>query len=256
MKKILLATVGTIAALTGGSAMAADLAAPPAPYKAPLPVAVYSWTGPYWGVNVGYSWGRLKNEWTVAGFGAGTASESQDVNGVIGGFQSGINWQVGWWLFGMEADLQGSGQKGDTTYCLVDCALASVAAEHKLTWFGTARSRIGVLPTETILLYATYGIAYGQVQSNYAFSAGGVAFGSAELKDTRAGWTVGAGIEGAFGGGWSAKLEYLYVDLGTRSETITLNGVTTASWDHHFTDNIVRLGLNYRWGGIPVVAKY
>ena len=50
--------------------------------------------------------------------------------------------------------------------------------------------------------------------------------------------------------------EYLYVDLGTRSETITLNGVTTASWDHHFTDNIVRLGLNYRWGGIPVVAKY
>ena len=45
--------------------------------------------------------------------------------------------------------------------------MASVAAEHKLNWFGTARSRIGVLPTDSILLYATYGVAYGQVQSNY-----------------------------------------------------------------------------------------
>ena len=126
MKKLLLASVA-IVALTGGSAGAADLSAPPPPYKAPPPVAVYSWTGPYWGVNVGYSWGRLKNEWTVNGLAAATASESQDLNGVIGGFQSGINWQVGQWVLGMEADLQASGQKGDTTYCLVSCALASVA---------------------------------------------------------------------------------------------------------------------------------
>ena len=76
------------------------------------------------------------------------------------------------------------------------------------------------------------------------------------MKDTRAGWTVGGGIEGAFGGGWSAKLEYLYIDLGKRTETITLVGLGTDTWDHHFTDHIVRVGLNYRWGGAPVVAKY
>ena len=258
MKKLLLATVAVFA-LVGGTAGAADLSRPAPVYKQPPPVVVYSWTGPYWGVNVGYSWGKLQNDWTLNG--VGTVSESQDVNGVIGGFQSGINWQVGYWVFGMEADIQASGQKGDTTYCVFDCAGAiigpvNVAADHKLTWFGTARSRIGVLPTDTILLYVTGGVAYGQVQSNYAFSAGGVAFGSSELKDTRAGWTAGAGIEGAFGDGWSAKLEYLYVDLGKRTETITLNGITTASWDHRFTDHIVRVGLNYRWGGAPVVAKY
>ena len=121
---------------------------------------------------------------------------------------------------------------------------------------GTARSRVGFLPTDSILVYATYGIAYGQVRSDYTFSAGGVAFGSAEFKDTRAGWTAGAGIEGAFGGGWSAKLEYLYVDLGKRTETIALAGVTTASWDHRVTDHIARVGLNYRWGAAPVVASY
>ena len=66
----------------------------------------------------------------------------------------------------------------------------------------------------------------------------------------RAGRTAGAGIEGAFGGGWSARLEYLYVDLGKRTESITLNGIATASWDNRFADHILRVGLNYRWGGV------
>jgi len=254
MKKLMLATAAIIA--MAGSAGAADMARPAPVYKAPPPVAAYSWTGPYFGVNIGYSWGRLQNTWTVTGVVAGTATESQDVDGLIGGIQGGINWQVGRWVFGMESDFQGSGQKGDTTYCVVSCAVASVVADHKLPWFGTARSRLGVLATDTILLYGTAGVAYGQVKSNYTFSAGAVPFGSAELKDTRAGWTAGAGIEGAFGGGWSAKLEYLYLDLGQRTETIILNGVTNASWDHRFTDHIARVGLNYRWGGAPVVARY
>ena len=257
MKRFLLAALA-VATLAGGTAEAADMGAPPPPpvRKVAPPVVIYSWSGPYWGVNVGYSWGRLSNDWTVSGLAVGSASETQDLNGVIGGFQSGINWQVGAWLFGMEADIQATGQKGATTYCLVSCDVASVAADHKLPWLGTARSRVGFLPTDSILVYATYGIAYGQVRSDYTFSAGGVAFGSAELKDTRAGWTAGAGIEGAFGGSWSAKLEYLYVDLGKRTETIALAGVTTASWDHRVTDHIARVGLNYRWGAAPVVASY
>ena len=120
MKRFLLAALA-VATLAGGTAGAADMGAPPPPpvRKVAPPVVIYSWSGPYWGVNVGYSWGRLSNDWTVSGLAAGSASETQDLNGVIGGFQSGINWQVGAWVFGMEADIQATGQKGATTYCLV-----------------------------------------------------------------------------------------------------------------------------------------
>ena len=73
----------------------------------------------------------------------------------------------------------------------------------------------------------------------------------------KAGWTAGAGIEGALGGGWSAKLEYLYIDLGktelTSAAAVTVAGVGTVATNTtqtlRTTDNIVRVGLNYKWGG-------
>ena len=78
---------------------------------------------------------------------------------------------------------------------------------------------------------------------------------------TRVGWTVGAGIEGAIGGNWTAKLEYLYIDLGNISGSFVTpivapsGNFVTASYNSHVTDNVLRVGVNYRWGG-PVVAKY
>jgi outer membrane immunogenic protein len=77
-----------------------------------------------------------------------------------------------------------------------------------------------------------------------------VAGAVATLKDVRAGWTLGGGMEGAFGGGWSAKVEYLYIDLGKLEQTVTfpLAGVN-ATFNSRVTDNIVRVGLNYKWGG-------
>ena len=66
----------------------------------------------------------------------------------------------------------------------------------------------------------------------------------------KAGWTAGAGIEGAFGGGWSAKLEYLYIDLGKTEHTFGTIGLgVIATETRRTTDNIVRVGANYRWGG-------
>ncbi len=241
MKKLLLATTAVLA-LAANTAGAADLGKPV--YKAaPPPPLAYSWTGWYFGVNVGYSWGEQTNDFTDGGF---TVSESQKMNGVIGGFQSGFNWQTGIWVFGMESDFQASGQKGSTTFGVLGDTLV---AEHKLPWFGTARSRIGVLPSENVLLYATGGVAYGQVKSSYTFNTLG-SVTSFNFKDTRAGWTAGAGVEGAFGGGWSAKLEYLYVDLGKNTFNIVDAGVVVFSSESRVTDNIVRVGLNYKWGGI------
>jgi outer membrane immunogenic protein len=253
MRRITSAALFAATALLTGiaeSASAADMGAPPV-YRPVAPLVVpYSWTGIYWGANIGYSWGRVTNDWGLFGF--PFANETQKMNGVIGGGQSGFNWQVGSWVFGVESDFQGSGQKGTTIYCLFACALPpsliNVSAEHKLPWFGTARSRIGFLATDNVLLYGTAGVAYGQVQSNYSLNVlGNASVASLNFKDTRAGWTAGAGVEVAFGAGWSAKLEYLCIDLGRNTETINITTLgTVASWNNRVTDNIVHVGLNYR----------
>jgi outer membrane immunogenic protein len=94
-------------------------------------------------------------------------------------------------------------------------------------------------------------VAYGQTKDTYTVNTVGVGTAAtASINDVRAGWTAGAGIEGAFGGGWSAKVEYLYMDLGKLEQTVTVPpAALTATFNSRLTDNIVRVGLNYKWGG-------
>jgi outer membrane immunogenic protein len=118
---------------------------------------------------------------------------------------------------------------------------------------------LGFLWGQNVLVYGTAGIAYGQVKDSAILNVGTApvtAAAIATFKDVKAGWTAGAGIEGALGGGWSAKLEYLYIDLGktelTAATAVTVGGATVAantSQTFRTTDNIVRVGLNYKWGG-------
>jgi outer membrane immunogenic protein len=292
MKRILIGSAAVVSVLAATSAFAADLA--PRMYaKAPaVAVVVYDWTGFYIGGNAGYSWGREKTDGTVTGtqsvsvfrtagpdllpgfpvvtsLAALPLSGRADVNGFIGGGQFGYNWQRGTWLFGLEADFQGSDERGRGDVCTVaGCPLGSavVTANYKLDWFGTARGRLGFLPAERVLLYATGGLAYGHFAANAPLVP--LSWGS-----TRAGWTVGAGVEAAIDRNWSVKLEYLYMDLGdvgsssTSATTVTnapntpsqgFNTVTTttftSAFNTRFTDNIVRVGVNYRFGG--PVARY
>ncbi len=287
--------VSAFAAIAGiSAASAADLAARPYT-KAPVIVEPgYNWSGFYIGGNVGYSWGRERTDGTLAGtqsvsvfrtgpppfllpgFPVTTALATQsligraDMNGVIGGGQIGYNWQASRWLFGLEADFQGSDERVTADVCTVaGCPLGSsvLTANYKLDWFGTARGRVGFLATDRVLLYATGGLAYGHLAANAPLVP--LSWGS-----TRAGWTVGAGAEAAIDRNWSVKVEYLYMDLGNigssgaTATTATnalntpsqgLNTVTTttltSAFTTKFTDNIVRVGVNYRWGG-PVIARY
>ena len=266
MKKLLLATTAFVV-LAAASASAADMAVRPA--YAPPPA--YSWNGWYIGGNVGYSWGNAKYDSTTSTSVNGlivsgnALSESQKIDGVIGGVQTGYNYQFGGWVWGWETDFQGSGQKGGSTLTGVlitgvGPVPATLTTDHKLEWFGTARSRLGFLWSPNVLVYGTAGIAYGQVKDSAALSVGVApvtAAAIATFKDVKAGYTVGAGVEGALGGGWSAKLEYLYIDLGktelTSAAAVTVAGVGTVaantSQTFRTTDNIVRVGLNYKWGG-------
>lgn len=289
MKRILI-TGAAIATLLTTNALAADLA--PRPYtKAPVVAVVYDWTGFYIGGNAGYSWGRASTDGTLTGtqnvsvfrtagpdllsstntvLAALPLTGRANVDGFIGGGQAGYNWQRGTWLFGLEGDIQYSDQRGSADVCLVaGCAVGTgiLTANYKLDWFGTVRGRVGFLPTERILLYATGGLAYGHLSATAPLIP--LSWGS-----TRAGWTIGAGAEAAIDRNWSVKLEYLYMDLGDvgssgasatgvvnqlNTPLLGQNTVTTttltSSFRTKFTDNIVRVGLNYRFGG-PVVAKY
>jgi outer membrane immunogenic protein len=134
---------------------------------------------------------------------------------------------------------------------------------------------VGVTPTANLMIYSTGGLAYGGVRSNSQTNFGGTDANlipgatSGSFSDTRFGWTVGGGFEWMFASNWTAKLEYLYYDLGSVSyptgATVvdpslagTLPGAqeTVATrTSTRFEGNIVRVGLNYKFGG-PVVAKY
>jgi outer membrane immunogenic protein len=268
------------AAALSSSAFAADMAvkAPPAPID-----SGYNWTGFYIGGNIGYSWGRSRDDSTFTN-GAGTvlfaSSGRSSLDGVVGGGQIGYNWQMQNWLWGFEADIQGTSERGSRDFtCPTGVCISAtipiagavvtilgppvpVSLDQKLEWFGTVRGRAGVLVSPRVLLYATGGLAYGQIKSSETI---GVLTGFSN-SSTNVGYTVGAGIEGAIGGNWTAKLEYLYVDLGRVSgsfgTTATIAGggaVTTivlnSNYSSRVTDNVLRVGLNYRFGG-AVVAKY
>ena len=272
MKKILFGILG-IASLVSTSALAADL---PARVYTKAPVFVepaFNWSGFYLGVNVGYSWGSSSNSETISRFSSGvplfSSTSRNDVNGVIGGGQVGYNWQASNWLFGLEADIQGSGERGSSIFNCVACdndgTNITSNLTQKLNWFGTVRGRAGILVSPTVLLYGTGGLAYGEVQTGGTATGGFVPLTVVlpGTSSTRAGWTAGGGIEGRIGGNWTAKLEYLYMDLGSVSAgPIALTGIlvpvrTTGglSYSSHFTDNILRVGVNYLFNG-PTLAKY
>ncbi len=304
--------VATVASLLTTSAMAADLA-PRVYTKAPPVIAAdYDWTGFYIGGNIGYSWGRSNSELALldAGTIVSAANTKFDMNGVIGGAQAGYNWQRDKWVFGLEVDIQGSGQKGSgnllcpgnttvftrasptTTAAVAGTCSAGFFGDtgnfnvgglavadtlsQKLDWFGTFRGRIGsTFIAPTFLAYVTGGLAYGDVKTTNTVTGVNLVgvngtnstplmvpiSASMSNSSVRAGWTVGAGVEGVVSGNWTAKLEYLYIDLGNVSGSFITpvvgpsGGFLRSSYNSHITDNILRVGLNYRFAG-PVVATY
>jgi len=272
MKRILV-TGAAAASLFATNAMAADMAAPRMYAKAPPIVAsVYSWTGFYVGINGGYSWGRSSA--TVAPNTAFATDIRHNVDGGLGGAQIGYNWQVDpRWVLGLEADIQGTGERGGSVDALPTLSTPLLAvtgsanSETSFPWFATFRGRAGFLADPSLLLYATGGLAVGEVKFGTQATLIGQRFDGANhpvgapitnvgaaLSDsqTRVGWTVGAGLEKKFDPHWSAKLEYLYVDLGSD----TYFGGTADATRVGFHDHIVRAGINYQFTAGPIAAKY
>jgi outer membrane immunogenic protein len=235
------------------AASAADIARPivgkePPP---PPPAPVYNWSGFYLGANVGLGFGR-----SLTNFSAITNSESQYLGnlGVLGGGQIGYNIQWDKLVVGAEADIQDA-SLDDSRTCMLLCTPQFnrfAQFDQKLGWFGTVRGRIG-LADGPVLSYFTGGLAYGEVETNLNGMIGIGARGSFSLDETRTGWTIGSGIEAALGGNWTAKLEYLYLDLGTQTAAAAF-GPATTTLSSEIHEQIVRAGLNYRIGAAGTYA--
>ena len=191
-------------ALISSAANAADIPY----YNAPARPGSYMWQGPYVGANLGYLWSSIDNN-------------SAKPNGVGGGVQAGYNVQYNQFVFGGETDIQVTGTN-DTF------------APWKFSnpWFGTLRARAGYA-MNSWLFYGTVGLAYGTLTMKNNFT-------TVSESHTSAGWTAGAGIEAAVWGNWTARVEYLYVDLG--SSNFVLDGTS-----HGIQSNLLRVGVNYRF---------
>jgi outer membrane immunogenic protein len=247
MRRFFITAVVSIAA--AGAVFAADIPpGPPPPVRAPaayIPVMpVYNWGGIYIGVNGGYGFGTAKLTATPLGIPQLTGSRSD--NGGIAGGTLGFNYQMNAFVFGVEGDFDWSGI--NTSNSSVLCTTIVGACQSGNNWLSTLRGRFG-FAADRLFVFGTAGGAFGNAKTT---------FNGVSTTHTQAGWTVGAGAEYAFAQNWTAKVEYLYIDLGTANANVTCvaalpcvgAGVpvgTVIPVSVGLTENLIRAGLNYKF---------
>jgi outer membrane immunogenic protein len=265
-----------ITALLGAAALSVVWV--PAALSGDRAAPAYSWEGFYVGGNVGYGSSNIGNDFAfsdplllIGQTATLVGSDSNGIKGAIGGGQFGYNWQVNSYLLGIEADLQVSGQENSTTFngsIITPTAVnpTAITYSNKLEWFSTLRGRLGFI-SGPWLMYGSGGLAVGRLNTNGMITPAFAGFtnlpGAWDQSTTKIGWTIGVGVENSITSNWSWKVEYLYLDLGSVTGSAALPvtncyGVVgncanpsvpgTANITSKFTDNIVRIGFNYKLG--------
>lgn len=265
MKKVLLATVLLAGSALASPTLAADLPRKAAPIVVPPPV--FSWSGLYGGINIGYGFdsdndiqttGQAAINVTNVAGGARPGQVKLDSDGVIAGGQFGYNWQImPNWLIGIEADIAGTDindTRNVVTVPLNGIGTLNNVFNNELNYFGTVRGRFGYVVDRT-MLFATGGFAYGGVTNTVSFfgPAGQLQFVGSS-RDTETGYAVGGGIEHFFSDSFSVKAEYLYYDLGSTTVNVAVvpgSGGGGTGYNSRFENegHIVRFGLNYKFTG-------
>ena len=271
MRKLLFA-VTALATISTVPAIAADMRARPAPvYKAaPAMVAAYDWSGFYIGAHVGYGWGDKDFSLTApdeAAFAGDVLRQNHSTDGFLGGGQVGVNWQTGPWVFGVEGQMSWTGMDGSSTGPAFTGGTNTLTVGTDIDWLATLTGRVGYA-WNNWLWYVKGGIAWADEEYTRTGTVFGTAVTSAAVGDTRTGWTIGAGAEFGWTPNWSVKFEYNYLDFGSERFTSlnTSGGGPTLLIDSDVDQQIhlVKMGINYRFGGIgkgpvgkgPVVSRY
>ena len=249
MKRLLMA--GALAfAVAAGQALAADLPQPAPPPQAPVAYVptvapVYNWGGIYFGANGGYGFGS--SEWSDPNNPSflGTTGNFS-TTGFLVGPTVGVNFQTDAFVFGIEGDFDASwlDGKSSSAYCGAVIGFPAGQCETKNTWLSTVRARVGYA-ADRVLFYGTAGGAFGNIETG---ANGGL------VSSTKFGWTAGAGVEVAFADNWTARVEYLFVDLEnatcSAANPCGVNFVTTglpANQTVKFDANLIRLGVDYKF---------
>ncbi len=274
-RKVLMAAAGAVA-LTGSAALAAP----------PQPVPLFSWTGLYLGGQIGYAW--ADDAANATSFVPGTpgtpgtpavlvpncdfppgspqciltpavpatpgtpgtsalflsAPSGTKPQGVIGGAHVGYNLQINQWVIGLEGTVDGT-SVSKTVF--IPFGITSTNREQVQ---GSIRARAGVA-FDRVLLYATGGAAFTGIKNTYSFGLAGPLFLNESISKTRAGWTVGGGLEYAVTNNWSVRAEYRYSDFGSTTDYpfaalfAPMGGLLSVR--HHLTQNQVQVGFSYKF---------
>ncbi len=221
---------GVVLCATALSVQAADLGRrrpPPPPPPAPAYVVPpFSWTGLYFGGQIGGDWARAN--W-VDPFGG--VHDKTSGSGFLAGGQVGYNYQMGPLVAGVEGDFSWTNADGTKTDAFGN------KLKTRLDWTSTVTGRLGYA-VDRVLFYGKGGAAFAHDKDTLTDPFGAVVSGAA----TRTGWTAGAGVEYGFANNWSAKVEYDYLGFGTQN--VTLGGMP-ASID--LKAHELKGGINYHF---------
>ncbi len=251
MRQTAMVFLATAALLGGaGTAAAADIPVRSRGYvDAPQ---AFSWSGFYLGLHAGYGWGS--SDWIVRDALPAvpvSGALSTHARGFLGGLQVGANHQIGSWVVGVEADLSlmdsvASGTGPTTGFG----AGISGRGRSQIDWLTTFTGRFGYA-FDRSLLYFKGGAAGARFTENYSLSGPPALFlDSGNQSNTRIGWTIGGGWEYAFLNNWTAKVEYNYLDFGSKEETfVTINGPGQIAINQTLDRSLhlVKLGANYKF---------
>ncbi len=246
-RKILLSSA--LAAVSSVS-LAADLprrapAPAPAPYS---PAPVSAWTGFYAGAQLGVAWDKDDVSATNAA-GALVGFGNLNTSAVVGGIHAGYNHQLpgSAVVIGVEGDFEGSGinKTSNVFYSAAGALLpGAYTLNTKIDWQGSLRARVGYAFGDA-LLYATGGVAFADIKTNYA-SAGT----AAGYSGVHAGWTAGAGLEYAISRNWTVRGEYRYASYGNVNDGLIPAPVAFwggVSESHKIAEHALRAGVSYRF---------
>lgn len=207
-----------------------------------------AWQGLYGGVHIGGTWGS-SNAYDSGGVNTLDDYWSAAPSGVVAGMQLGYNWVNGPVLYGVEGDLGYLGLAGSATTAYVPFGY-DASTQTDLDFYLTLRGRLGIV-ANSWLFYVTGGYIGADttvsiIEGCDSALCGGPFVVEGSNSGFRSGWTLGGGLEGEIAPRWTAKVEYLYYDLGSTDVTTKQGGVTS-NWTVETDGSLVRAGLNYRF---------
>jgi opacity protein-like surface antigen len=220
------------------------------------PVLASSWAGFYLGLHGGYGW--RDNDFSEEVFPLARIDGIRSRGGVFGG-HAGYNWQFGRAVTGLEIDFSGADITGSNSVIFNPdpTDTETRARDDRVKYLGTARGRVGWLPTDTVLLYGTAGLGWERYErTNSALSVNpDVTSSFFRQPFDRFGWVAGAGVEAMlFGPHWIGRIEYLHYDFGRAESAFAFNSisqgiqVSLATVGGNQTIDVVRAGLSYKFG--------